>query len=105
MVDKHLKQWLTKPQLYIFSYFYQLLEFSLKPVYFTWLVKILIFMVFKLLENALNPCIFTHGPLPSESSPPNFCHYSLPMQKESIISPQGVLFQKSASQAAEGNYK
>ena len=89
-----LIKWLTNTWNNSFHISTNSLSFLSNLYILPWLVKIFIFMVFKFLENALNPCIFTHGPLPSEKPPPNFCHYSLPRQKEIIISPPGSAFSK-----------
>ena len=64
MVDKHLKQWLAKPQRYIFSYFYQLLEFSLKPVYFTMVGKNFHFYGVQISRKCIEPMHFYAWPPP-----------------------------------------
>ena len=73
MVDKHLKQQ--------FSYFYQLLEFSLKPVYFTMVGKNFHFYGVQISRKCIEPMHFYTFPLPNENPPPNFYHYPLPKQK------------------------
>ena len=80
-VDKHLKRWLTKPQRYTFSYFYQLHEFSLKPAYFTMVGKNFHFYGVQISRKFIEPMHFYTFPLPSENPPPNFYHYPLPKQK------------------------
>ena len=100
-----LIKWLTNTWNNSFHISTNSLSFLSNLYILPWLVKIFIFMVFKFLENALNPCILHMAPSPVKSLHQIFVITLSPGRKKLLFPPQEVLFRKSVSQTAEGNYK
>ena len=94
MVDKHLKQQLTKLQRYIFSYFYQLLKSSLKPLYFTKVGKNFRFYGVQISIKCIEPMHLYTWPPPQSKLSTKFLSLPSPQTERQYYSPPGSAFSK-----------